>query len=200
MNHRVAALSGGVAVVMMIWLLQSCTGHRAPVVSTTATAAHPPRTAPTTQSAQATTLPEEFAVLLTRSPFGHGHHAAGVEESFVFKGVMQNGDRFTAFLEDVSTKKVIEAAAGDAIAHGRIKNVDLDSIEYEATGKSLRVQVGQNLMGQVVAVAPPASAPASPNPPGDAGAPGPPPGQIDGQPQMDPQPDVAAPKVTGRIR
>ena len=127
-------------------------------------------------------------MLLTRSPFGHGHHAAGVEESFVFKGVMQNGDRFTAFLEDVSSKKVIEAAAGDAIAHGRIKNVDLDSIEYEATGKSLRVQVGQNLMGQVVAVAPPTSAPAPPNPSGDGGAAGPTPEQMNGQPPMGPRP------------
>ena len=127
-------------------------------------------------------------MLLTRSPFGHGHHAAGVEESFVFKGVMQNGDRFTAFLEDVSTKKVIEAAAGDAIAHGRIKNVDLDSIEYEATGKSLRVQVGQNLMGQVVAVAPPTSAPVPPNPSADGTALGSTPEQMNGQPPTGPQP------------
>ena len=188
MNSRVALLSGGVAVVMMIWLLQSCTGHRTPVISTTVVASHTATTAPATQSAQVTTLPTEFAVLLTRGPFGHGHHTAGVEESFVFKGVMQNGDRFTAFLEDVSSKKVIEASAGDAIALGRIKNVDLDSIEYEATGKSLRVQVGQNLMGQVVAVAPPTSAPTAPNPSGDGAPPGPTPEQMNGQPPMGPQP------------
>jgi hypothetical protein len=95
---------------------------------------------------------------------------------------MQSDDRFTAFLQDMSTKQVVQLAAGDAVAHGRIKTVDLDSIEYESTGKSLRVQVGQNLMGQVVPPTP-TSKPAAPN--GDAaqaGPPGPTPDQSDGPP------------------
>ena len=191
MSRRLAALVGGVAVVLSILLVQISTGNRASTAQPTAVA-HPAiiamPAAPATQAADNATLPAEFAVLQTHSPFGHGHHhSPGAEDSFVFKGVMQSDDRFTAFLQDMSTKQVVQLAAGDAVAHGRIKTVDLDSIEYETTGKSLRVEVGQNLMGQVVPPTP-TSQPAAPPPSGDAAQAGPPeptPDQSDGPP---PQP------------
>jgi len=108
---------------------------------------------------------------------------------------MQTDERFVAFLEDLSSKQVIQATVGDAISHGRITSVDLDSIEYEATGKSLRVQVGQNLMGQVVAPTP-TSQPAAPGPPGNGRPPRPPgppsPDQTNGQP-IPPQAEPTGP-------
>ncbi len=189
MSRRVAALIGAVVLVMMILLAQISTGHRAPaettIVKATATTRPSPTTLPATQPAANGALPEEFTVLQTHSPFGHGRHAApGDEDSIVFKGVMQTDDHFVAFLEDAATKQVIQANTGDAISHGKIKSVDLDSMEYESTGKSLRVQVGQNLMGQVPAP-PPAPKPAGP--PGDGAPPGAPsPDQMNGQP-MPPQ-------------
>ena len=201
MNRRVAALVGAVALAMTILLAQISTGNRAPAVKQvlTVAGAQSPTTLPvaaTTQPDGNVTLPEEFAVLQTHSPFGHGRHAApGDEDSLVFKGVMQTDERFVAFLEDLSSKQVIQATVGDAISHGRITSVDLDSIEYEATGKSLRVQVGQNLMGQVVAPTP-TSQPAAPGPPGNGRPPRPPgppsPDQTNGQP-IPPQAEPTGP-------
>jgi hypothetical protein len=193
MSRRVVALVGIVVLTMMILLVQISTGHRAPAEMSVVKAVaiqRSPTTLPiaaTTQPTGNSALPDEFAVLTTHSPFGHGRHAAaGGEDSIVFKGVMQTNDHFVAFLEDTSSKNVIQANVGDAIAQGKIKSVDLDSIEYEATGKSLRVQVGQNLMGQVPSP-PPAPAPPPAGPPSDGAPPGPPsPDQTDGQP-MPPQ-------------
>jgi hypothetical protein len=92
----------------------------------------------------------------------------------IFKGVVQAGADFTAFIENEAAKQVIQAVVGDAVARGRIKSIDLDAIVYEVGGDSRRIEVGQNLNGEVVA--PPATQP-SPAPPPDVQAP---PGPPDG--------------------
>jgi hypothetical protein len=137
--------------------------------------------------ATAPVLPPEFAIFQTRSPFAKGPKKppasapGGPEASFVLKGAVDVGGRLTAFVEDLSAKRVVQLAAGEPIARGRIKGITLDAIEYEAAGTpAKRIEVGQNLMGQVVPPTP-TSKPAA-GPPGQPGAPG--------QPGGPPQPGM----------
>jgi len=116
-------------------------------------------------------LPPEFAILQTRNAFGHAH--GGPESMFVFKGAVQSGSQFTAFIEDLAAKKVLQILVGGNVARGSVKSIDLDAIEYASAGNSRRVEVGENLAGEAV----PESAPPGPagGPPGpNAGPPGPP--------------------------
>jgi hypothetical protein len=93
-------------------------------------------------------------------------------------------------VEDLSAKKVLQVAAGQPLARGRVKAITLDAIEYEAAGgPAKRIEVGQNLMGQVVPPTP-ASKPAA-GPPGQPGAPG--------QPGGPPQPGAPPGAVPGRV-
>jgi hypothetical protein len=91
----------------------------------------------------------------------------------LFSGSILVDDKFTAFLEDSNSKKTTKMNVGDSVARGRISAIDLDSLTYEADGNSLRVTVGQNLLGQ--SPPPPATQPANAQPPG-AGQPGTPAG------------------------
>jgi hypothetical protein len=80
---------------------------------------------------------------------------------------------------------VASVGVGDAIALGHIKSINLDAIEYEGTGgPARRIEVGRNLMGEVVAPTPPTSKPSAGAPPGAGG----PPGQPGGPPQPGEQP------------
>lgn len=122
-------------------------------------------------------LPAEFGVLQSHNPFAHGKGGpggpgapAGPEAMFVLRGIAESGPQYTAFIEDTAGKRVMELAAGSPVATGKVKSVDIDSIEYEAMGATRRIQVGQNLAGQVVPPTP-TSKPAAPQPP--PGPPGP---------------------------
>ncbi|MGA2230725.1 MAG: hypothetical protein ABSH22_07480 [Tepidisphaeraceae bacterium] len=122
-----------------------------------------PSDSPATQPA-VPLLPQEFSFLETHNPFGRGHgggQAAGAEASLVFKGAVRDGDKTTAFFEDLSTKKVIPLEAGAAIARGRIKSIDLDAIVYAVANDSQRIEAGENLNGVVIPPAAPASQPSS---------------------------------------
>jgi hypothetical protein len=159
-----------------------------------------PATMPATQPAVAGAagpgglLPPEYAILQTQNAFGRGHASkaqhgmGGPEATFVFKGAVQAGEMFTAFVEDVSANRVMQLAIGDSVARGKIKSIDLDTIEYDVSGKSRQIALGQNLNGEAVA---PTSQPSAPAP---AAAPGPTDGMPPGMvlpPGMSPA-DVAA--------
>jgi hypothetical protein len=132
-------------------------------------------------------LPGEFAILQTRNVFAHGAPkaagpgAGGPGANFVLKGVVEADGQFTAFIEDKSGKRVTSVASGGAIAVGRIKSINLDAIEYESAGNARRIEVGQNLNGEVVPPTPTTKPAAGPPPPGTPGAPGAP-GQPGGPP------------------
>src|ERR1700685_1230456 len=164
MNRRItsvttAAVLGGAA---LIWIIAAMTGSgRPPAVVGIARAVegnHPATTNPAADSA----LTAEFAILQTHNAFsrgdaaGHGPHG-GPEAVLVFKGVVQADGACTAFIENQAAKQVTQAAVGDAVARGRIKSIDLDAIVYEVAGGSRRIEIGQNLNGEVVA--PPATQP-----------------------------------------
>jgi hypothetical protein len=176
-----------------------------PLVTTNLAAAT--TSAPTTALARAgatsqpttAVLPPEFAIFQTRSPFAKGPKkppaaAGGPEASFVLKGAVDVGGRMTAFVEDLSAKRVLQLAAGQSLAGGRVKGITLDGIEYEAAAgaPARRIEVGQNLMGQVVPPTP-TSKPAA-GPPGQPGAPGQP-----GTPGAPPQPGMPPGAVRGKV-
>jgi hypothetical protein len=149
--------------------------------------------ASSTGNASATTrgdtasLPAEFALLRTRSPFrsagSRGGPVGGPDATLVFKGVVQDGAAFVAFIEDVNAKNVLQVATGDAVGRGKVKSIDLDSIQYEVDGDSHRIQVGQNLNGETVQPTP-TSKPSEPTP--AAGPPGMPSGPRGGRGAMGP--------------
>jgi len=128
----------------------------------------------------APTLPAEFSILQTRNMFAKGggkgaKAAGGPEAQFVLKGAVQGGGRFMAFLEEKGTKRVQQVNVGDSIARGKVKSITLDAIEYEAGGAAKRIEVGQDLNGQVAPpTPPPASKPSggAQPPPGPGGVPG----------------------------
>jgi len=121
-------------------------------------------------------------VLQTRNIFKHGPSKpggpgapGGPEASFVLKGIVEAEAKFTAFIEDKNARHVTPVGIGGAIALGKIKSINLDAIEYEAAaGGTRRIEVGRNLMGEVVPPTPPTSKPAAPGPggPGQPGQPG----------------------------
>lgn len=130
----------------------------APTSAPTSRASQRSSTTRTTRPASgpASALPPEFAVLQTLNGFARGRaksaatSPAGPEANFALKGIADVGSRLTAFVEDIKSKNVVQAATGDSIARGRIKRLDLDSIEYEVAGETRRIEVGQNLNGEVV--------------------------------------------------
>jgi hypothetical protein len=99
------------------------------------------------------------------------------EESYVLTGIVLQEGRHVAFIENTDGGGTQRVLAGGAIAVGKVADLDLDALEYEAGGKRTRIAVGHNLAGAVVFTPPPAAAP--PPPPSTAsagpgpGAPGP---------------------------
>ncbi|MDB5321779.1 MAG: hypothetical protein JWN40_3410 [Phycisphaerales bacterium] len=186
MKHQLCICLIALAAAMVL-PARADSGDIAPVVpkpqpAQPSQATRPP---PATKPASRPTLPPEFAVLQSRNVFLHGPPKAGgpgapagPEASFVLKGIVEAEARFTAFIEDKSAKRVASVGVGEAIALGRIKSINLDAIEYEGTGGATRrIEVGRNLMGEVVPPTPPTSKPTA-APPGGA-----PPGQPGGPPQ-----------------
>jgi translation initiation factor IF-2 len=146
----------------------------------TATSATPTPPPPASQPTSRPSLPAEFAVLQTRNIFKHGPSKpggpgapGGPEASFVLKGIVEAEAKFTAFIEDKNAKHVTPVGIGGKIALGKIKSINLDAIEYEAAaGGTRRIEVGRNLMGEVVPPTPPTSKPSVAPGPGGAGQPG----------------------------
>ncbi len=91
------------------------------------------------------------------------------EEAFVFNGVTQTDEGAEAFIENLSTKKVSLVRVGQSIATGKITGISIHTLQYTAGGKSIRIEIGQNLAG-VVAEPSTAVSTASTTQPADAPA------------------------------
>ncbi len=117
-------------------------------------------------------LPRSFVILEQRSifikgrgPLGGGPSTAGgratagapaggfrtPEEALVFNGVTQTADGAVAFVENLTTGKVMIVRAGQAIATGKVRAIRYNALEYTAGRKLIRIEIGQNLAGVVVA-------------------------------------------------
>ena len=114
-------------------------------------------------------LPDPYRVLLTRSIFaanGKSGDATGAAEvgtptgaSLALKGVVQDDQQFTAFVEDVPQKRVLELKVGDSVANGRVVAITLHGLKYEAAGRLIRVAIGEGLGDWAGPTTAPAGAP-----------------------------------------
>jgi len=107
------------------------------------------------------TMPDDFAVLNLRNIFYKGHLPSpesdsqgsrsfephSVETMYIFNGVTITDGKPIAFLENTDSGAVTQVHVGDTIARGKIVNIALDSLDYQAGGKVTRVQIAQNLAG-----------------------------------------------------
>jgi hypothetical protein len=137
-------------------------------------------------------MPPDYNVMLTRNVFTRGPARVagplGPEGNFGFNGVVIDDGIYTAFVEDLGGKRTMRLKPGDPVGQGRVKSVTETALEYEASGKVTKVQIGQNLLG--APLPPPPPPPATAQPPGGAqpggppqpGGPGMPPGGMPGQP------------------
>lgn len=69
------------------------------------------------------------------------------EEAFVFNGVTQTDEGALAFIENLATNKVLLVRVGQPIATGKITGISIHTLQYTAGGKSMRIEIGQNLAG-----------------------------------------------------
>jgi hypothetical protein len=80
-------------------------------------------------------------------PVESGTAAAAAADALILNGVTVTDQSVVAFIEDTTAGTVRLVQVGDAVAKGKIGEIDLDSLEYVADGKTYRVMVGQNLLG-----------------------------------------------------
>lgn len=131
---------------------------------------------------KAPNLPPAFAVLMNRSVFSrNGVPAGGVpgggappEAGIALRGVVFDDTSFVAFVEDMSAHRTLQLRPGDSLCTGCVRQISLDGLSYECSGKLTQVRVGQNLLG--AALPPPAPPQTAPTGPPGPMPPGPPPG------------------------
>ena len=138
---------------------------------------------PMGQASPPQALPQEYAVLLTRSIFAKSGRSAGPgilgrggsegdsggtarasesspESRWAFRGVFREGPRLIAFLEDLTSRKTYRLKVGDPVARGRVAEITIDQLWYQVGDKRSAVGIGQTLDGSTVAVsAPPTTRP-----------------------------------------
>ena len=133
-------------------------------------------------------FPPEYAGLLQRSlfrqglagplgpdgkPIAVGSQPPGPEAMLAFRGAGLTDGRFTAFIEDASTRKVQRVAVGETIASGRVVGITLDRLDYETGGRRMTIALGNSLAGTPLPVPPPGPK-QSPQQPGGLPTGGPP--------------------------
>lgn len=69
------------------------------------------------------------------------------ESYFLLKGIVQEGGKFIAFLEDTRNNGVVKLREGDSVARGIVRNFTLDSVEYQLAEQVVSVALGQDLEG-----------------------------------------------------
>jgi hypothetical protein len=70
------------------------------------------------------------------------------ESYFLLKGVVQENDTFIAFVENTQGGGVLRLRAGDPVARGTIKALNLDSIEYQLGDQTIAIKLGCDLEGR----------------------------------------------------
>ena len=123
-------------------------------------------TAPSTSPMLASQpMPNEYALLKTRSIFLKGRAPLGgagaggpatqpapkrQEDLLVFNGATINefDGQAIGFVEDTSSPgKVTRVKVGDVLAHGKVARITLTQLDYEAAGKTATIEIGQSLSG-----------------------------------------------------
>jgi hypothetical protein len=69
------------------------------------------------------------------------------ESYFLLRAVVQEDNRFLAFVEDKQSGSVLRLREGDHVARGQIKSLTLDSLEYQLQDKVTSINLGYDLEG-----------------------------------------------------
>jgi len=70
------------------------------------------------------------------------------EANFVLTGIVIEEGQYRAYVEDVSSGRVLRLAVGDPVARGHVVEIEIDAIGYEQGGQGTWVSVGCDLRGQ----------------------------------------------------
>jgi hypothetical protein len=70
-----------------------------------------------------------------------------IERSIVLRGVAIEDNELHAYLENSRTGQRFRVAPGDTLASGRVFEIAIDAIAYEADGRTAWIEIGQNLSG-----------------------------------------------------
>lgn len=71
------------------------------------------------------------------------------EQSFALLGVVFEGDDFRAYFESLRDASIIRVEPGDALARGRVLEMQADAVAYESDGRVIWIEVGQDLTGSL---------------------------------------------------
>jgi len=69
------------------------------------------------------------------------------DQYFVLLGIGLEGPQYTAFFEDARAGKILQVGPGGAVGKGRLRAVNLDSVQYDHGGQFRIVKVGYTLTG-----------------------------------------------------
>ena len=82
------------------------------------------------------------------------------EREFVLRGVATEAGEYQAFVERVPNARILRLTAGDSVAQGRLRRVNLGGVDYEAGGRVTRIGIGYAFDGtQQEPVLPPSTQP-----------------------------------------
>ena len=79
--------------------------------------------------------------------------APAPESYFVLKGIVQQNKDYIAFFENTRTGEAVKVRKGDNIARGSLKNLTLDYIEFGLDANTVKVVIGNTLVGKTSSAA-----------------------------------------------
>jgi len=95
---------------------------------------------------------------------------SSTERAMVLTGIVRHDGEYIAFVEDTRTRATTRVRIGEALGAGRVTAMTLDALDYEKDGAPVRVEVGKNFEGGVVAALPPSGSAGGDTTSGAAGA------------------------------
>ena len=69
------------------------------------------------------------------------------ETYYILKGIVQENGVFIAFIENTQRGQILRVREGDSVARGKVKNFNLDTIEYQFEDRTVKVAMGKDLEG-----------------------------------------------------
>jgi hypothetical protein len=69
------------------------------------------------------------------------------ESYHILKGIVQENGVFIAFIENTQRSQIFRVREGDSIARGKVKALNLDTIEYQFEDRIVKVAIGKDLAG-----------------------------------------------------
>jgi hypothetical protein len=175
MSRRLLILNVVLAIVSVVFaagIVRTLVVRRAPPAPT----APPAATAPPPAAASVSVEPDlsRYAVIAARNIFNPGRseraEAAAPAARLILHGVVIDGTKSRAFLEDPAAKRVAGYSVGDMIGGGRIQQIADDKVVIERPEGLLEVLLQDPSKPRATTV----SAAPGQQPPAAAGAPAPP--------------------------